>query len=500
MPHVAHPTRFVFLTTFVLLCSACQIIGGLDDLHLAQESGAGSAGGAGGAGNASTTSSSTGAGGDPPISAIWSKGFGDATSQSVTDVAVDSQRNIFLVGAFLGTLAFDPNQPLTSAGDYDAFLAKLDPDGNHLWSLRFGGTGPDRIESLSLTSTDDPVVGGSYGAAFAIGMTNFAFNGGTDAFVARFSGKDGTLDWRQRFGDTQDSRCAGISVALASDQVTCFGEFSGVVNLGASSLTSTGSSDLLVVQYSSTGSFVTAARAGDTSPQIAKSVAVTPAGIIYGAARFDGVVEWGPVTSAGGGDVFLGRLLEKAPIPWALRMGDTNTQQPNGMSLVGANGGVALVGQFEGAADFGGKAISSKGLFDAFVTRVDATGKVLWIRTIGDGDPMAIVDDQYAADVAAMDDGTLFVTGYAAGTVNFGDGIASGSGDTDFYIMRLDPMGQTMWHLRSGGTNSQFGRAIALSGTDEIVVVGDFRNELNLGNNVLMSAGSNDVFVAKYKR
>jgi hypothetical protein len=113
---------------------------------------------------------------------------------------------------------------------------------------------------------------------------------------------------------------------------------------------------------------------------------------------------------------------------------------------------------------------------------------------------MATPDDQYATDVAAMDDGTLFVTGYVAGTVNFGNGIVSGSGDTDFFVMRLDSSGQTVWSFRSGSDNSQFGRAIALSGTNDLVVAGDFRNTLDLGNGPLTSAGSNDIFIAKLSR
>lgn len=502
MPNVPHPTRALFLSPLILLCSTCQIIGGLEDLQLALVSGSGGAGGEGGTSSVSTSSSSGSGGGgsDTPVSALWSRALGDTSTQSVTDVAVDKQGNIFVAGYFVGTLAFDPAAPLISAGDYDAFLAKLDTDGNHLWSIRFGGTGPDRVESLSLTSTGDPVVGGSYGAAFSIGMTNFTFAGGIDALVARFSGTDGTLAWGQRFGDAQDSRCAAVSVAVGNDAVTCLGDFSGVVDVGGSSVTSAGALDLVVVQYSSTGTLLTAARSGDLSPQIAKSVAATPGGIIFGTARFNGVMDWGPVTSAGGGDVFLGRLIEKAPASWALRMGDSNTQQPNGMSIVGANGGVALVGDFEGFADFGGKAITSKGLFDAFVTRVDAAGKVLWVRTIGDADPMTSTEDQYATDVAAMDDGTLFVTGYAAGTINFGDGVVSGPSDTDFYVLRMDATGQTEWHSRVAASGSQFGRAIALSGTDEFVVVGDFRNTMDLGNGPLTSAGNNDVFVAKFKR
>jgi hypothetical protein len=439
-----------------------------------------------------------GSGGGPPTTVLWSKRFGDGNAQYVTDVAVDATGNIFVVGTFLGTLDFGVGGALTTADDYDAFLAKLDADGNPLWSIRFGGTGPDRIESVSLTAEGDPVVGGSHSGAFSIGATNVNHNGGLDGFLMRFSGTDGSLVWSRRFGDTQNQRCASVSVATDSGDVYCFGDFSGMIDFGPQTITSAGLEDLFAARYNVDGSFFAAVRSGDAQAQTARSIVVNGSGVVYGAARFDGKLDWGSLTSAGQGDVFLGKFQSAGLVAWALRMGDSNTQQPNGLTLV--NGaGIALVGEFEGATDFGGKAVSSKGGFDAFIARVDSAGSVSWIRTVGD-DSMATPDDQYASDVVAGDDGSLFVTGYVAGTVNFGNNIVTGPGDTDFFVMRIDPMGQTVWSLRAGSTNSQFGRAIAASGTSDFVVAGDFRNTLDLGNGSLMSAGSNDIFIAKMKR
>lgn len=509
MPH-AHRSLSLFspfifgVIALPIALQGCQIIGGLEDLRLGPASnGAGGSGGIGGESNASSSTGANGvggAGGGAAVTALWSKRFGDGTMQDVTDVAVDAAENIFVVGAFLGTLDFGTGTPLVSAGDFDAYLAKLDANGNALWSLRFGGLGPDRIESVALTKAGDVVVGGSYGDAFNLGMTNFPHAGGIDGFVAMFAGADGSLAWRRTFGDAQDQRCASVAVAGMMDDVYCFGDFSGQMTVGMQTLTSSGLEDLFAVRYTSAGSFFAVTRSGDAAGQMARSVVVNDSLIAYLAARFDGKLDWGSVTSAGQGDVFLGQFLNNGGVEWALSAGDTNTQQPNGIALVGQTGGLAFVGEYKGAADFGGNAIVSKGGFDAFIGRVDATGTVAWIRSFGDGDDMVAVDDQYASDVAAMDDGTLFVTGYGAGSIDFGSGLISGPGDTDFYLLRLDPTGKTQWGLRSGGTNSQYGRAVALSGNNEIVVAGEFRETLDLGNGPLTSAGSDDVFIAKFSR
>lgn len=511
MPHTSYSTSYSTFAISIILVTlgGCQFIGGLDALHLGAGSGgssgsgnAGAAGNGGASTSASTGTNTVGSGGGPPTTASWSKRFGDELMQYVTDVAVDSIGNIFVVGYFVGTLDFGLGAPLVSAGDYDAFLAKLDGDGSPQWSIRFGGTGDDRIESLSLTTMGDPVVGGFYGGPFSIGMTNITHAGNQDAFVMRFSGAKGSLTWNQHFGDTQNQKCASVAVAPNTDDVFCFGDFSGTIDFGPQMFTSSGAEDLFAARFTSAGAFFSALRSGNALGQTARTIVVNGTSTVYAAAQFDGQIDWGPapLTSAGGGDVFLGKFQNNGAVPWSLRLGDSNTQQPNGMALVPGGAGITLVGNFEGVAEWGGKAVSSKGKFDAFITRVDSAGAVSWIRSIGDGDPMASPDDQYATDVAAMDDGTLFVTGYVAGTVNFGGNLISNPGDTDFFVMRLDSTGQTVWGFRTGSNDPQYGRAIALSGMNDLVVAGDFRNTLDLGNGPITSAGSNDIFIAKMSR
>jgi hypothetical protein len=72
---------------------------------------------------------------DPAGVLQWSRAFGaDATASSVS-VAAD--RSILLTGAFQGTIDFGLG-PLASAGGYDVFVAKFNPDGSTKWVRRYG--------------------------------------------------------------------------------------------------------------------------------------------------------------------------------------------------------------------------------------------------------------------------------------------------------------------------------------------------------------------------
>jgi hypothetical protein len=57
---------------------------------------------------------------------LWSKRFGDASSQAPEATAIDSAGNVVITGYFNCTVDFG-NGPHVTAGDYDAFIAKLMP-------------------------------------------------------------------------------------------------------------------------------------------------------------------------------------------------------------------------------------------------------------------------------------------------------------------------------------------------------------------------------------
>jgi hypothetical protein len=70
----------------------------------------------------------------------WTKRMGNTIGQPQA-LALDPDGNVYMSGMFKSTVDFDPGPGvvnLTSAGADDIFLAKFDPDGDHLWSCRFG--------------------------------------------------------------------------------------------------------------------------------------------------------------------------------------------------------------------------------------------------------------------------------------------------------------------------------------------------------------------------
>lgn len=101
----------------------------------------------------------------------WVKNVAAGTSgNSVNCIDVDGSGNVYVGGYFQGTADFDPSagtSNLTSAGSFDAYIAKYNSSGTRQWSYKIGSTSfGEMTNSIKVTSAGDDVVGGAlYGAA-----------------------------------------------------------------------------------------------------------------------------------------------------------------------------------------------------------------------------------------------------------------------------------------------------------------------------------------------
>jgi len=74
------------------------------------------------------------------------KKWGGKGQDNAQNVALDELGNLFITGYISNTVDFNPagkSFPLTSAGNFDAFILKTDTLGNFRWAKRLGGFGND---------------------------------------------------------------------------------------------------------------------------------------------------------------------------------------------------------------------------------------------------------------------------------------------------------------------------------------------------------------------
>lgn len=169
---------------------------------------------------------------DPRGKAVWSRAFGanqpDGTRDAeATAVAVDATGALVVAGYFIGPLdlgggdlGFAPPPPDQPA-EGDAFLAKFDAAGHHLWSRRLAdrlATSALFIDGLAVDGDGSIAVAGTlYGAAL-FGAEVLMSAGAGDLFVARL-GADGTLTGSRTYGGVDSDSVSGIALGLDGSMV-----------------------------------------------------------------------------------------------------------------------------------------------------------------------------------------------------------------------------------------------------------------------------------------
>jgi len=117
----------------------------------------------------------------------------------------------------------------------------------------------------------------------------------------------------------------------------------------------------------------------------------------------------------------------------------------------------------------------------------------VWVVAAGSG------EFDFGRGIAMDDLGNIFVTGDFRGTVLFGDTTLTSAGTLDMFIAKYNVDGNFLWVHQAGATGGALGYGVAMDGLGNIIVTGDFWGMAKFGGDtILTSAGSQDIFIAKY--
>ena len=141
---------------------------------------------------------------------LWHRRFGDALSQNPTDLAIDAEGGIVLVGTVDGAIDFGQGQ-LQSHGLVDVFLAKLDRSGKAVWSRRFGDDEEQEASAVAVAPDGGIILVGSYEGEIDFGGGVLKSAGEDDVYVAKFNA-DGSPAWSQRFGDSASQKGRAVAI------------------------------------------------------------------------------------------------------------------------------------------------------------------------------------------------------------------------------------------------------------------------------------------------
>ncbi len=176
---------------------------------------------------------------------LWTKTFGTAWDENSYSVAIDSGSNIVITGTYTSAPLDFGGGPLPYNSGTDIFVAKFSLQGLVLWSKGFLASG--KSTHVAVDGAGNVVLTGYFMSSVNLGGGLLTSAGNYDAFVAKYAAADGTYLWADRFGGAGNDIGYGVAVDGIGD-VVATGFFAQTVNFGGISLTSTGPQDIFFIK------------------------------------------------------------------------------------------------------------------------------------------------------------------------------------------------------------------------------------------------------------
>lgn len=257
----------------------------------------------------------------------WAGQMGGASDDVGNGIALDSIGYIFTTGYFMSQADFDPDPKatanLTSGGDADIFVSKLNIKGVYAWAFPAGESGTDAGTAIAVDA-----LGNNYTTGYFYGGPDFdpgtgkgqvfkmTSNGDYDIFVWKLDAS-GSFSWAKNMGGSYYDM--GLSIALdINKNVYTTGVYSDVADFdpgsNTSSLTAVGKYDAFISKLDVSGNYDIAYTIGDVYTDIGTGIAVDRLKSVYTTGSYMSTVDFDPgsgtvkLTSAGDEDAFIQKL------------------------------------------------------------------------------------------------------------------------------------------------------------------------------------------------
>lgn len=339
---------------------------------------------------------------------VWNTFLGTSGTDFGLGLAVDASGNIYVAGAS-DTAWGIPLRAYT--GNFDVFIAKLDPSGALTWNTFLGGSGMDQGAELAVDGLGNAYASGTSNGTW--GAPVRAYTLGQDAFAAKLN-SSGALIWNTFLGGGPDGFGSG------DDQGT--------------------------------------------------GIAVDGSGNVYAAGSSDAA--WGsPVrVHTSDTDAFAAKLDSSGALTWNTFLGGNGAEFGWDVAVDGG-GSVYVVGS---ATDTWGTPVRAFtpgahppdpfSLDDAFIAKLDPAGGLSWNTFLGGG------ENDVGTDLAIGNHGDVYASGFSTGS--WGSPALAFGGGSEGFAAQVNSSGALTWSTFLGGSGGDAGYSIALDSRENVYVAG----------------------------
>jgi hypothetical protein len=334
----------------------------------------------------------------------WGRIFGGLANDTGRGVALDGSGSIMTTGVIGAAADLDPGVGVTTVGGngmQDAFVQKMDANGNFLWGHAVGGSANDLAYAVAVDNTGAAHITGEFRNTMDLdpgaGVQSVTSAGAEDIFNLKLN-SSGVFQWGHRIGGTSSERSRSIDVGN-DGSVVITGRLTSSTDLdpGPGSFIVPGSAfeDGFVLKLNSDATFAWGFLLKSFLNE-GLDVAMDTQHNVYVTGVFGGTMDIDPgqdtlnISSNGGGDIFLISYNAAGALNWGMNIGSGANDIGNSIALT-PTASVVIAGEFRNTMDMdpeGGTFLLSATQQDAFVAKYDkpdCEGVFIQLKAILDG-------------------------------------------------------------------------------------------------------------------
>ena len=367
------------------------------------------------------------------------------------------------------------------------------PSGEYPISL--GGSGVDGVRGVARHSDGSVTITGYFEGSASFGDFTLSSQGNYELFVARINA-DGSYQWAQSFGGAYND--FGEAVVSTSDGGSIIaggfnhgntGSTDNTIDFGGISLSSADKRDIYITKLDKDGQTLWATQASGLSDQNSNAITSLDDGSSIITGYFYDTVNFGDITltADASGDIFIAKLDANGDFIWATQAAGSG--HGYGYAVSGySDDSLVVTGGFSGSTSFGDITLTSASSgYDVFIAKLNSDGTYDWANGFGG------TSHDVGTGVVSLDDGGALVTGYFHNTVTIGDTTLTSAGNQDIYIAKVNSDGTYAWVTQAGSSTHDFSWRIVAAGIQSFL---KFTGTATFSSSILPRS-TGDIFVAK---
>ncbi len=308
------------------------------------------------------------------------------------------------------------------------------------WQNTIGGSGGDYLFSVQQTFDGGYILGGRSNSGISGDKTEGS-QGDYDYWIIKLDAI-GNIVWQKTIGGNGQDALSSIQQTFDNGYILAGASYSGIS--GDKTEGSQGRNDFWVVKLDTAGNILWQNTIGGSDYDFYPSIQQCPdGGYILGGKTYSGISGDKIEANHGSTDYWIIKLDTVGNIMWQNTIGGSGSDEFSSIGLT-KDGGYIIAGSSNSGIS-GDKTENPQGSYDYWVIKIDSSGNIIWQNTIGGS------EYDWNPSIQQCTDGSYILGGSSWSGIS-GDK-AEAAQENDYWIIKLDSAGNIIWQNTIGGNN-----------------------------------------------